>query len=371
MLCVRKYIIIGIILFILPSHISSQNKLLIREDLLAAANQVLSLTYNNEFNKAKELLVKIKKEIPDHPATPFLGALIIYWEFYPLTPENTNSESFIRLMEETSSKAHSMVEKDEDDLEGIFFSLFSRAFYIMYWSDNGRPSKAFPFLNYLYKQTMKGIERKEEFVEFYFSSGLYKYYIEAYPEKYPIYKRIKFLFRQGNKKEGLEELAFCAENAVYLRVEARFFLSMIYLGYENNTLKAYEYAELLYNEFPNNPSYIENYAKTLLYKKDYAKAEIIINRLFEKNNTYCKLQAHILNGYLLEKYKKNLTEAYNEYQKGEDLTGSYGQFATNYKALAWMGIGRYHKHKGNLSLAAKYFKMAKNISPYGYIVDDK
>ena len=371
MLWVRKYILIIAVLFILPYHVSSQNKLLIREDLLTVVKQVLILTYNNEFDKAKELLVRVQKEMPDHPATPFLEALIIYWEFYPLTLENTNSDSFIRLMEETSSKAHSMVEKDEDDLEGIFFSLFSRAFYIMYWSDNGKPSKAFPHLNYLYKQTMKGIERKEEFVEFYFSSGLYKYYIEAYPEKYPIYKRIKFLFRQGNKKEGLEDLAYCAENAVYLRVEARFFLSMIFLGYENNTLKATEYAELLYKEFPNNPSYIENYAKALLFNKDYEKAESIINKLFEKNNTYCKLQAHILNGYLLEKYKNNLTAAYNEYQNGEALTESYGQFATNYKALAWMGIGRYHKYKGNLSLAAKYFKMAKNTSPYGYIVDDK
>jgi len=60
--------------------------------------------------------------------------------------------------------------------------LFGRAFKAMFWADNGKSGKVVPDLRTMYKRTKEGFELKDRFVEFYFSTGLYNYYIEAYPE---------------------------------------------------------------------------------------------------------------------------------------------------------------------------------------------
>jgi hypothetical protein len=368
---IRKIYFILVLIALQTVQAFSQNVLLKRNDLLPEIREILSLTYGFDFTLARKKLADIQKEIPEHPATTFLEALIIYWENYPLTLQNKNSSAFLKLMEETSLKAESMVEKNPDDLEGIFFALYSRAFYIMFWSDNGKPFKVFPYLNFLYKQTIKGMERKFEFVEFYFSSGLYNYYIEAYPDKHPVYKPVKILFRNGNKTEGLQELGYCAENAVYLRIEAKYFLSLLYLGYENNPKKASEIAAELYKEFPKNICYIGNYANTLLFDKKYSIAEIIIQNMAKNTDTFSLLQRHIHYGYLLEKYKKDYTGSLQEYQSGLELTEEFGENANLYKALAWMGIGRDFKRKGNMAEASRYFKLARTVSSYNYVINDQ
>jgi len=366
----RKIFLLSIV--ILSSlKVLPQSGLLDRPDLLPYARQGLSSMYNYDFVEARKVISLFQKEIPLHPATTFFEALVIYWENYPLTIENRNTPEFLRLMDETSGRAEKIVSKNPDDLEGIFFSLFSRSFYVMFWSDNGKPSKVFPYLNFLYRHTIKGMEKKKEFVEFYFSSGLYNYYIEAYPDKHPIFKPVRKLFRQGNKKDGLNDLIFCAENGLYLRVEAKYFLTLLYRGYEKNIRMASRYAGDLYREFPENSCYSGTYAECLLFDRKYPMAEIIIQNLAAKNDTFSRLQYHIYYGYLLEKYKGDYETAFSEYQKGLDLCDSFGEVTNHFRALACMGIGRYYRHNGKVRESSLYFKLAKNNSPYDYLLDDK
>jgi hypothetical protein len=371
MILFRKIYIIPVLLVFFTMQAFTQEGLLKRNDLLPDIREILSLTYNFEFARAKIKLAEVQKEIPEHAATPFLKALLIYWENYPLTLQNKNSADFLRLMEETSMKAEKMVEKNPDDSEGIFFALYSSAFYIMYWSDNGKPYKVYPYLNFLYRQTIKGMEKKNEFVEFYFSSGLYNYYIEAYPDKHPAYKPVRILFKKGSKAEGLKELDYCAENAVYLRVEAKYFLSLLYLSYENNPKKASELAAELYKEFPKNICYAGNYANTLLFDKKYSIAEIIIQNIAKNTDSYSLCQSHILNGYLLEKYKTDYIGSVKEYQTGLELAKAFGDNANIFRAIAWMGIGRNFGRQGDKSEASRYFKLARNIISYDYVIEDQ
>lgn len=368
---IRKIYFIIVLVAIQTLQVFAQNELLKRNDILPDVREILSLTYSFDFTQARKKLADIQKEIPEHPAITFLEALIIYWENFPLTLQNKNAPDFLRLMEETSMKAEIIVDNNPDNLEGIFFALYSRAFYIMFWSDNGKPFKVFPYLKFLYRQTIKGMEKKFEFVEFYFSSGLYNYYIEAYPDKHPIYRPVKFLFKQGNKKEGLQELSYCAENAVYLRVEAKYFLSLLYLGYENNPKKASEMAAELYKEFPKNICYAGNYANTLLFDKKYSIAEIIIQNMAKKTDAFSHLQSHIQYGYLLEKYKKDYAGSLSEYESGLKLTEVFGVNANLYKAMAWMGMGRYFKRKGDMEEASRYFKLARTVTSYNYVIEDQ
>jgi len=275
------------------------------------------------------------------------------------------------LVEEAYTLAELRLQTEPDDLEGVFFDLFGKAFYVMFWADNGKPGKVIPYLNMMYKHTMAGFSLKDQFNEFYFTSGLYNYYILAYPEKHPAYKPIALLFRKGDKKEGLRQLRYCADNSIFLRVEARFFLSLIYLSYENNLKKASEYASMLYREFPENSYYTGLYTQILLFHKKYPLAEVLINKLGKKSDHFSSMQYHVLRGMYLEKHKSDYETAILEYREGLEMSEKYGPLTKDYSAIALMGTGRCYHRKADLSSAARYYKMARNTCSYDYILNDR
>jgi hypothetical protein len=365
----KKIRVIAILMFISLSA-SCQVSLLDRPDLLEKIKSELHYTYSTDFGKAREVLTDLQKIIPGHPVISFMEALVIYWEYFPMTPEHPMSDKFIALLEETTLKGQKILEKDPENLEGLFFDLFARALFSEYWADNGKPGKVLPYLNSLYRQTLKGMEAQDRFKEFYFTSGLYNYYIEAYPEKHPTYKPVKLLFHPGNLKLGLQQLNHCAENAVYVKNEARFFLMHIYMNYESNPLKSSEYASGLYREFPRNPLYTGKYAEVLIYNKKYAVADIVVNNLLKLPGDFANMQFHLFKGMLDEKYRNNYESAYTEYNKALQLAVKFGESGSNYNALAWMGLGRYYKKKNDLPAANRYFKMAAAACSYDYILND-
>jgi len=349
----------------------TQIRLLERPDLLENIKSALYYTYSTDFDKARNILVDLRKEVPEHPVVFFIEALIIYWEYYPLTPDQPLSDKFISLLEKTTDLGKKILVNDPENLEGLFFDLFGRALFSEYWSDNGRPAKVFPYLNLLYRETLKGMEKQDLFKEFYFTSGLYNYYIEAYPEKHPTYKPIKFLFQAGDKEKGLKQLAYCSENAIYMKNEARFFLSHIYNNYESNPIKASEYAGGLYREFPRNPLFAGKYAEMLIFSNKWPLAEIIVNNLSKIPGDFAQMQFHLYNGLLEEKYSKNYELAFEKYKTALQISEIYGEVTSNYNALAWMGLGRYYKYKKDPGTAAKYFRLASNACSYDYILNDK
>ena len=247
----RKTAAIGIFVcchLLLPAQPGYLN----RPDLLAITDSCLRHTYNFSFDKARKFQQVLETLTPDHPAPHFLFGLILYWENFPLTPEKEASEMFIERMDQSVEMAQRMLEEDQTYMEGAFFDLFGRAFKAMFWADNGRSGKVVPDLSTMYKHTKEGFKFKEQFVEFYFSTGLYNYYIEAYPEAHPVYKPLVSFMEKGDRKLGLSQLNQAINRTVYLKVESLLFMSIIQLKYENNLRTAALYAERLFREYPAN-----------------------------------------------------------------------------------------------------------------------
>ncbi|MFW5644753.1 MAG: hypothetical protein ACOCZL_02460 [Bacteroidota bacterium] len=350
---------------------NAQKRLLDNEKILESAHQCITASYSYKFDLAREALSEIEDYTPDHPVVLFLKGFILYWEHYPIIPGHPREAEFLTYMEDCIKISEQWVKKSERELEAIFFDSFSRAFFAMYWTDNGKTSKVFPHLNTLYKHTMEGFELKNEFNEFYFTTGLYNYYIEAYPQKHPAFKPVVILFQKGNREKGLKQLEYCAENAIFLRVEAKLFLSLIYLNYEIDFKRASEYAAELYREFPNNSFYTGKYLEILLFHDKYFLAPVLLNHLKKWKDPFSQMQYHLYHGMYLEKSEKKYEKARAEYQKALTLSESFGVFGGAYRAIAYMGLGRYHKIKGKHSRASKFFRMAKNETQYEYIYTDR
>jgi len=349
---------------------SAQDRLLAHPDRLDLVNECLQKTYNYHFTEARALQQKLYKADPLHPAYTFLDALIYYWENFPLIGSGPKSDLFIQKLDKTIDLADAMLEKNPDELEGLFFDLFGRAFRAMYWSDNGHPGKVIADLDNMYRVTVEGFDLVDEFNEFYFSTGLYNYYIEAYPRAHPVYKPVAALLRDGDTELGLRQLKYAIDHTTYLRVESLLFMTLLQLNYEKNFTLALNYASELYRSFPNNVYYMTTYAIILLRTGNYALAEVIGGKLDNIGQPFPSMAGKLIKAYLDEKYYFSYSRAKKEYAQVISETEEFGPFADQYAAIAWMGLARINKRYGDTQVANRCYKKAGSLTSYEYILMD-
>src|SRR5690606_28436014 len=86
-----------------------------------------------------------------------------------------------------------------------------------------------------------------------------------------------------DKKRGIEQLVNTAQNGKYAKYEAQYFLMTLYYNYENNPHKADEFATLLSDEFPDNPTFQRWKGRIAVKKGDYNSASKIFLDMLQKS----------------------------------------------------------------------------------------
>jgi hypothetical protein len=320
--------------------------------------------YNLQFTQAREVYNKIITRYPEHPMNYVYRGLMTYWENYPLIPSSPPHESFesdmrhaIKLCEE---KSH-----PDDAAEYLLVNTGARGMLLLYFADNGLSMDVISLASGTYQHIKQSFNYTSVYPDFYFFTGLYNYYREAYPEAHPVYKPLAFLFAKGDKVKGLKELQIASKNAIVLKAEAYTFLAGIYISFENNFQQAYQYSKALHEVYPRNTQYMAVYIKNLLLVKDYNEAENIISSVRTKSsNAYFQAQLSILNGILYEKKYKNLKQAQSSYTQGIKDISPFGEFGNEFKAYAYFGLSRISEAKDDKHYKKLYRKQAMELASY-------
>lgn len=357
-----KIIILLFTVFVLSS------KALVFEDQKMAAKIKLGVdyAYNYEFDKAYEIYDTLVKVYPRHPARFLYRAMLIYWEEFPIVPESFAHKDFENNLTHAISISESWLEKDEDNHVAVFYSLIGRLMLMQFYADNGISNRVIPHITKTYRHAMKGIDNKEVLSEFYFSTGIYNYYREAYPEAHPIYKPLVFFFPKGNKVKGIDQLEFCWENAVFTSPEAMSFLAYIHLYFEHDYYSGINYTRELRERFPNNLHYISYHIQMLLLKGNYRKAmlEIDLMRNRANDDTYYILLAEVYSGIIQEKEFKNYKKAEKHHLRAINLSEEFGDFINTPLSYSYFSLSRIYANKELSDKAKDYRKKAKDIAPY-------
>jgi len=364
----RRLIATLLSFFLMATGLAQQN-ILDRQETQEKVERCLYATYGFNFTEAKTIQKDLAKEMPHHPVAWFLNALIAYWEFFPILPDDPKANVSISNMDRAIALADDMLTRNPGSMEGVFFDMHARAFKAMFWADNGKPARVIADLNNMYRSTMIGIEYKETFNEFYFSSGLYNYYIEAYVEKHPKYKPLSLLFRKGDKEQGLSELEYAINNTTYIKHEARLFMSLIQLNYEKNMALALEHAAQLYNHFPENIYYAGQYLIILLHSEQYTVAAVLNAKLTEKKEPFHRIIYQITEGFISEKHKNDPILASKQYREVIQLSEKMGPIAHLYEAIAYAGLARIADKEEDPATARRYRRSSSRLSDYEFILD--
>jgi len=371
-LCLMRQILTALVLICISwSPVSSQVSYLNRPDLLDKVGSCLKQTYAFSFQEARTIQSELQAATPDHPAPIFLEAMIVYWEHFPLAPSDEASKQFISLMDQVIVLSRGLRKDSLTYTEGVFFDLFGRAFKAMFWADNGKSGKLIPDLGNMYRYTKKGFELKDKFVEFHFSTGLYNYYIEAYPEAHPAYKPLLVFMHDGDRELGLKQLHYAINNAVFLKVEALLFMSLIQLNYENDINSAAIYAERLVRDYPGNIFYQGHLITILLHQHRYKNARSLIQAMAKQNDRYTEMIRSFSSAYMAEKETGEESRAREAYLETIELAESFGPYADTYRAMAYMGLSRLYEKQGLHQDSKAFARKASRFTPYAFILEEQ
>lgn len=328
-------------------------------------NEGLDAMYNLEFNEAESIFNSIYSLYPDHPVSFLLKGINTYWKYYPLTADSPARNIFEDNLKHCIRFSEEKPYSEEYEAESILTNICARALLALFYADNGLVLNVIPLVTGTYKYLRKSFELVLYYSDFYFFTGIYNYYREAYPRVKPVYKTLASLFPPGDMMRGLRELVIAAEKSIFLRAEAYSILSWIYTGFENNFLQASVYSGVLSNRYPANLYFRSMHIKNLLLLKQYDKAEEIIrNQGNIASGSFFDGQLMVFNGILQEKKYKDYSLAGDLYEKGINILSRLGEFGNEYCAYAYFGLSRICEQSGNKTCKKSYHKKAEELATF-------
>jgi hypothetical protein len=346
------------------STISLQGQILKDSASINLLKSCVDDIYDFRFENAREASQKLNHSFPGHPVIFLLNGMTTYWENYPLIPSSPSFTAFendmrncIRLCEENSHT--------DDYAEYLLANLGARGLLLLFWADNNVSENVFPLAKSTYHYIRQCFDYSSFYPDFYFFTGLYNYYREAYPDAHPIYKLLAMFFPKGDREKGLRELQAAAKNAIMLKAESSFFLSNIYINFENNYQNAYTFSKSLHELYPANLEYLADYIKNILLVKKYDEAENLIMLFDNKTgNPFFQSELAIFKGILQEKKYVNNSLAQKYYNEGLIDISVFGYYGNEYAAYAYFGLSRISDLNGDRQNKKAYRKKALELTDF-------
>ncbi|MFW5701933.1 MAG: hypothetical protein ACOCX7_03185, partial [Bacteroidota bacterium] len=242
--------------------------------------------YNVEFDSARACFSEVIKRYPDHPAGYFLDAMVEWWNVTLYRYTEQYDDEFLRKIDRVLNLCDRLLEDNPMDLNALFFkggALGYRGRYYTIresWVRAAADGKeAFDILTECHKIAPGNHD-------IMLGTGIYNYFAEALPEKYPLLNPALLFLPSGDKKLGILQLRAAARRARYASVEARVVLMQIYYTFEDNASEALKISRELHEEYPNNPYFHRYYGRCLVKRGSTASMEqewrVVVRRCLDK-----------------------------------------------------------------------------------------
>lgn len=365
----RTFVICLLLLCCAAPAWSQQYNLLQHKTHLTQVESITQLIYDTRFQQAEEKMSVLREQMPaDHPVLPLLQAIMLYWQDAPMHTASKHFEPFTSLLHKTNQLADAYLAQDKDKIVATFCTLTAHSLLARYHAEKGEKMAAIKEAKATYGYMKEGFSLQKEYNEFFFSTGLYNYYRVKYPELNPIYKPFMWLFEDGDKTLGLQQLEYAARHTVFTKVEAATFLVHLYLYYENKPYQALPIIRLLYQQFPNNRFIRLQFIESLLAAGQYKEAAPHLAFLQEQQDAYYQAAGTLFEGILAEKHQHNHTLAYQQYKKALAQAAPLNYIADTYRSMAHAGIARYYEARQQKEKAKLYWQAALDLASYEYPV---
>lgn len=329
--------------------------------------RVLDDIYNMNFAEADAQILPIRARYPQHPVGPILLATKLELQYLPLNENPAATAQFTQAVGQGLDLARKMLDKDENDPEGVFFTLTAHSYLASLYNNRNESLKAVGESKRAYSYMKEGFKRMDKNPDFYFTTGLYNYYVERYPIDHPVVKPFMIFFADGDLALGLKQMDVAAKRALFLRAGANYYLAHILIKHEMQPGRAVAYTRYLADKYPNNPLFGMINAEALLLAGRYAEAHPFVQRLKSMSHKLVPLAVSTFEGILAEQDDHDDKTAAALYQAALKLPFNE-PYTREYVAMAYAGLARIAARAGNHSLARQYYKKALDKAEYKALI---
>jgi tetratricopeptide (TPR) repeat protein len=362
---------LGILLFLLFSFQIPPLKAQLLNDPVTLKNVQNSLDkiYNYEFDEADVIMDQIEKKYPNHPVSYILDSFVLFWRHMPIKDNPAKSKEYIHKLDQCLDAINKKYGKNSLDPEAVFYTMVARGYMAMIYNYRGEMVSAAGEGKKAYNAFLEGLKLINKNPEFYFTSGMYNYYVEVYPEEHPIVKPLLVFFKNGDKALGLKQMDNATKVGTITKAEACFYISHVYLKYEMRPEKAVVYMDKLVDMYPRNPLFLMKNIESLVLAGKYEQAKKEIIGLRKINSGFYPVAWRTFQGLLDEKADRNDADAQKEYLLALK-TPHDDQYTKEYHALAYAGLARISARAGNKSKAKDYYKKCLSKAEYRSVINE-
>ena len=351
------------------SSAGAQGLLLDDKPALDSVKASVQYLYNFQFDRSVKSLTRYKTKYASHPGFLLLSCIRNYWKYFPIGARSKEFEAYKKDLNQVVRLSEAMMKKYPKSPEPGYYFMTANLMLARHHSEEGEYITAVNETRKAYPLIKKGFSLKSSFPDFYFTTGLYNYYRVAFPENHPLYSAFTVFFPDGNKEQGLKELAVACDKSYFSSAEARVFLCSISLRDYYDVPKAMEHAAVLHKLYPNNWVFSILYGECLLEAGKKEEAGPVIRNLLGRSEN-----GALLSGYYLQGFQERLSGQKDAakwnwqkalmYGKSTDRL-TKGQVGLTYNELAKLAV-----EEGNRDLAKKYFRLAGENCTYKKVKQD-
>lgn len=268
---------------------------IIRQDADSLVRLGLDNIYNVKFDKAEQYFDEVKDLYPEHPVGYFLDAMVDWWKLTLNKDDKRFNSSFLKKINRVIEKCDELLEENPKDINALFFKAGAIGYRGRFYANDESWVNAA-------KDGSEGFDLLVECSkiapgnhDIMLGTGIYNYFADVLPQKYPVIKPLLLFLPSGDKKLGLLQLNASAKYALYAGLEAKVVLLQIYYSFENDIWKATEIIEDLIARYPDNPYFHRYQGRIYIRRGMNQQAELVwrevLKRCFAKQTGYERFTA--------------------------------------------------------------------------------
>lgn len=221
--------------------------------------------YDMRFSEADRIFSEIERQHPQHPAGPFLKALSRWWLILASVGDTAIDDVFHNEMTQVSQRSDRMLAKNPNSYDAVLFKGMAVGFRSRLYANRSEWIRSFKYGKEAVDYVTKAAQIAPENNDYYFGWGVYDYFADVLPRKYPAMKYAMWFLPRGSRERGLEEIKRTFKQGTFMRSEAAYYLFQINYIYEPRYEGASFYIGWLRTKYPNNSFYhilqarVENY----------------------------------------------------------------------------------------------------------------
>lgn len=331
--------------------------------------QGIALIYQLHFAEADHYFETLIAAEPDNPVGHFFLAMVTWWRVLVDLDDTSHDETFYALLEKCVQVCDQRLAQHPGDFDALMCKGGAIGFRGRLRGDRHEFLQAaadglrcLPILDQI-----RLLEPANKDV--LFAWGIYDYFVEAMPERYPIVKPIVWLMERGDKQRGLQELQTVAREGYYARTEAAYFLAQIYRVFEEDDRQALDYFQELCARYPDNALFQRSTARAMIEVGAWDQGAALYAEVARRSEA--GQAGYHRRGYLEARYflgkdafrRRQLDQALLEFAAADSL-GQDLEEDHHYVALAALNRGMCLDLQGRRSEALQAYRQVKARPDY-------